>query len=298
MKCFFIFLLPLVAILGSCSKTAESDTESTRQEEPAPTPDWHAMLEGTWVSEDNIETGKYISKLCYNQDGSFKFEYKFLPKEDEYYQAMLWGEADLFDVAMAYESEKESFSVKGTWDVYHDDSSDQLLTDINYDISSFKGKSKNGQKAYLTDFYKKRKVAEAKGKLLPAQTIVGIDGNELIVESDCDGETRIYKRTSKPKNPENYDFSRDSEELRRLVNEMLPALQGRNLSKSELQQYTPKQLKLLRNALFAVHGYRFKMKEYTDFFSSFDWYIPQYNDVGDKFNDYERDNINLIRSME
>ncbi|MCX7736716.1 MAG: YARHG domain-containing protein [Candidatus Kapabacteria bacterium] len=42
-------------------------------------------------------------------------------------------------------------------------------------------------------------------------------------------------------------------------------------------QLNPKEIQLLRNLLYAQYNYDFKNKEYKDFFSQFDWYMPDPN---------------------
>jgi hypothetical protein len=50
-------------------------------------------------------------------------------------------------------------------------------------------------------------------------------------------------------------------------------------------QISDKDLQLLRNLIYAQYNYDFKNKEYKNFFSQFDWYMPDPN--------LKMDNINL-----
>ena len=43
------------------------------------------------------------------------------------------------------------------------------------------------------------------------------------------------------------------------------------------EDYTKGELRLLRNAIYAQYGYPFKSKDLQDYFSQFDWYIPDPN---------------------
>src|SRR5690606_8837531 len=78
----------------------------------------------------------------------------------------------------------------------------------------------------------------------------------------------------------NFDFSR----------EYLTDNQLRNLSKTELM--------LLRNEIFAHHGYIFQREDLKNYFSQFDWYRPQYKDVSSKLNKVELYNIDKIKQYE
>jgi hypothetical protein len=57
-------------------------------------------------------------------------------------------------------------------------------------------------------------------------------------------------------------------------------------------------LKLMRNEIFARHGYRFKTGDLKQYFGSFDWYKPQFDDITDRLTEIERINIALIRKLE
>ena len=58
------------------------------------------------------------------------------------------------------------------------------------------------------------------------------------------------------------------------------------------------QLRLLRNAFYAIHGYDFKSQDLKEYFSGFNWYKPNPNFSESDFTEIERKNIELIRQME
>ena len=72
----------------------------------------------------------------------------------------------------------------------------------------------------------------------------------------------------------------------------------KRLSKSELINYSKSELRLIRNEIFARHGYIFKSKDLAEYFSKKTWYKPQFNNVMDKLSSIERNNIALIESIE
>ncbi|HEX9060093.1 MAG TPA: YARHG domain-containing protein [Clostridia bacterium] len=67
---------------------------------------------------------------------------------------------------------------------------------------------------------------------------------------------------------------------------------------ASLSKLGAKELSLLRNSIYAKHGYIFSTKEYTEYFSQFSWYKPQYKNVEDKLNDIDKENIKTILSLE
>jgi len=67
-----------------------------------------------------------------------------------------------------------------------------------------------------------------------------------------------------------------------------------------ISEMTSADLRLLRNEIFARHGYIFKSPELTDFFSKFEWYQPNLtSDQIDKvLTEIDRYNISLIKTVE
>jgi len=65
-----------------------------------------------------------------------------------------------------------------------------------------------------------------------------------------------------------------------------------------LMNFPRKQLRLMRNAILARHGYTFKSKDLRDYFSKKSWYKPGTNNAAIKFNVIEQTNVELIKSEE
>lgn len=66
----------------------------------------------------------------------------------------------------------------------------------------------------------------------------------------------------------------------------------------ELNKLDSKELAILRNSIYAKHGYIFSTKEYSEYFSQFLWYKPLSKDVRDKLNDIDKKNIGNITNLE
>ena len=75
-------------------------------------------------------------------------------------------------------------------------------------------------------------------------------------------------------------------------------LSNHRLSYGEIANYSQADLRILRNAIFARHGYRFKSQDLMTYFSQFSWYQPLYNDVTSQLSAIEQDNINFIKQYE
>ena len=59
-------------------------------------------------------------------------------------------------------------------------------------------------------------------------------------------------------------------------------------------------LSLIRNEIFARHGYVFKKEEYRNYFNSMPWYTPNPSFSGsvNDLNSIEKYNVELIKSLE
>lgn len=71
------------------------------------------------------------------------------------------------------------------------------------------------------------------------------------------------------------------------------------LTPSELAGLSKSDLRIMRNTIYARHGYIFKSDDLTEYFSNFSWYKPRYSSLPlDAFSDVERHNIELIQKYE
>jgi hypothetical protein len=68
----------------------------------------------------------------------------------------------------------------------------------------------------------------------------------------------------------------------------------RIIKKEEITTHTKNQLDIMRNEIFADHGYIFKTQKWKDYFADKPWYIPRYDDVNDKLSVIEKINIQTI----
>ena len=72
----------------------------------------------------------------------------------------------------------------------------------------------------------------------------------------------------------------------------------RLLDSSEIIGRNPKDLKIMRNEIFARHGLIFKSPDLREYFINQDWYKPLYNDVSAALTPIEAANAKLILSVE
>jgi hypothetical protein len=72
----------------------------------------------------------------------------------------------------------------------------------------------------------------------------------------------------------------------------------RLLTVSELQALSMQELRIMRNEIYARHGYIFKKKELMSHFSDQPWYKPCNTNVDHLLTDIEKKNIELIKQFE
>ena len=72
------------------------------------------------------------------------------------------------------------------------------------------------------------------------------------------------------------------------------------LTINDLKNLSKEQLEFARNEIYARHGYIFNEKKFKEYFSKKGWYNPnpQFKGNDDELNDYEKNNVQLIKSQE
>jgi hypothetical protein len=73
---------------------------------------------------------------------------------------------------------------------------------------------------------------------------------------------------------------------------------NRRLSKSEVENLKKGDLTIIRNTIYARHGYSFKNRPLRVFFDAQPWYIPVHTDIRTDFTAIEKDNIKLLLTYE
>lgn len=75
-------------------------------------------------------------------------------------------------------------------------------------------------------------------------------------------------------------------------------LSKHRLSGSDLSSFAKSELRILRNSIFAKHGYIFKSEDLKMYFSQFEWYKPEFNNVNHKLNSVEKENVKILKQAE
>lgn len=70
------------------------------------------------------------------------------------------------------------------------------------------------------------------------------------------------------------------------------------LTKDDVENMYQGDLEVMRNSIYARHGYSFKHRRMRYVFDKIDWYIPVYDDVRNFLTEVEKKNIELIKRYE
>ena len=77
-----------------------------------------------------------------------------------------------------------------------------------------------------------------------------------------------------------------------------PQASERLLTPDDVSNLTGWELKIMRNEIFARHGYIFKKEEMRNYFMYEKWYVPRFENVDGMLSDVEKKNIELIKRYE
>lgn len=70
------------------------------------------------------------------------------------------------------------------------------------------------------------------------------------------------------------------------------------LNKAFVANLTKADIYILRNSIFARHGFAFRDRQLRIYFENFDWYMPVFGDVKDDLTDIEKSNVALLLRYE
>jgi len=83
-----------------------------------------------------------------------------------------------------------------------------------------------------------------------------------------------------------------------IVTDSYPEPSNRSGGESDLAYKSCFELKIMRNEIFARHGYIFKTEDMRDYFSRQSWYRPVYADVSGQLSAGEKRNAQIIKQYE
>ncbi|MEO8238560.1 MAG: YARHG domain-containing protein [Flavobacterium sp.] len=96
------------------------------------------------------------------------------------------------------------------------------------------------------------------------------------------------------------DYEDNSSTLYRQASESVYQINSSitKLKESQLKNLKKLDLEILRNTIFARHGFAFKTKTVRQFFDFVDWYIPVSSNVDNQLTETEKQNIAILKRFE
>jgi hypothetical protein len=79
---------------------------------------------------------------------------------------------------------------------------------------------------------------------------------------------------------------------------VFPEASTKPLTEKDVSNMYKNELRIMRNAIYARHGYSFKMKDMREHFDSEDWYMPLHTDIRKDLTPLEVKNAELIKRYE
>lgn len=168
----------------------------------------------------------------------------------------------------------------------------------NFDNENYKACMDNLQKAQKIG-YNTNNFADYK------ELVEKLNPQEKLQPSNNDSNKYTYKNnnpsiSNKVVNSLGNVYCKDDKGYDGVEGYIIPDSDSRYLSEAELQQYDKYTLGLIRNEIYARHGFIFGDNKYRDYFIKKNWYVPDPNFHGDdaEINDYEYYNGRLILNIE
>lgn len=134
------------------------------------------------------------------------------------------------------------------------------------------------------------KIYSGDGRLKYSKTMF-FDGNGTYVPSD------IQSDDQEP-DLEASEASEEGRESRYTISDMYNICSDRLLTDEDIKHFTKKELRIIRNQIYAKYGYIFKSQDLQEYFKQQDWYSPKYTDVSSRLTETELANVAFIKARE
>lgn len=120
-----------------------------------------------------------------------------------------------------------------------------------------------------------------------------VDGPDYFIDWDkYKVEIETYGDGEDMEEYENYQFATTTDKIYDIN------ASNTKLKKEDVENLSKGDLKIIRNTIYARHGYSFKNRPKRVFFDAQDWYIPTTADIKVDFTKIEKDNIDLLLKYE
>ena len=135
------------------------------------------------------------------------------------------------------------------------------------------------------------KIEELEKKIQMQNEAIAKDKEAVVNNTLAEKDAEINKLKNKKKANDNSSYFAKGAG-------MFPEGSQRYLSYADIEYLSSRDLKIMRNEIFARHGYIFKTSDMIQHFSSQSWYRALNNDVTAYLSKIEKENVNFIKQYE
>lgn len=150
----------------------------------------------------------------------------------------------------------------------------------------------------ITGTYKVKPESDEK-KVALSRQVFTYDANVMPSRSDAIDwqSSKNITKTYTEKDGEKFNYTRESF---RHTSDKVPVINAsvEKLTEARLKNLMKIDLEIIRNTIYARHGYTFKRTYLRSLFNASDWYIPVSDNVEKDLTELERENIILLKRME
>jgi YARHG domain len=280
----YTFLTLLFVFLLSC-KDVKKETPPTKiSASNIPKNEAYQDLYGSWVG--NFQAVDYDENQDYVLTNKINIVIKKIEGDQVTGQNIVAGNVRPIEGKLTKNNGQIDFVLNEPGDDKHDG---RFVFSINKDTLSGNWYANNKKSAVTKRSYKlvKQEFRYIASLMLP-------DDQEYIDYTKAKIDSTLFEKD------ENGDSIYAVEEYYRYASSVVSTINAstKKLKEKDVKNLKKLELQIIRNTIFARHGYSFKKKSYRQFFDSVDWYIPVSNDVNKELTIIEKENITLLQRFE
>jgi hypothetical protein len=281
----YAFIPLLAASLLSCKKESKNTNSETAKKDSVIIPEFHKEYYGIYTGEfAGMEMVPAMDDGTQYEENVFKrisLKINKITKDSVYGQTILNGNQRPF--RGIFNESTKSFVL----DEPGDDKTDgRFEVKLNNDTLSGK----------WTAFNKSAVKAPSKTLKLTKKEFVYNPNFMLNEDSDLVDWTNPKSFVEKYKDEETGKTESYTTSKNRVATEAIFKINAskQKLTEKDIKNLRKLDMEIIKNSVFARHGYSFKKETYRNFFEHTDWYIPVSNNVDNDLSPMEKENVALL----
>lgn len=279
MKKILLSFLVLASLLSCKKEKAEVANDAA---EVATSSDQEIMQEnyGSWVGD--FVAKEYDENKDYSNINKITIILKKITKNEVLGQSIVAGNVRPFSGTMETKGGRSTFTVVEPGDNKYDGTFEFSFSN-NTLVGTWRAKNRNIAVTMRTFELLRQNFVYNKNSNLPQDNEYIDYQNPKETQVDDEDGNELYLS-----------------ETYRSASEKITDLNASNtkLEDEDLKNLQKLDLEIIRNAIFARHGYSFKKKTFRQFFDSVSWYVPISTNVDAQLTSIEKENIVLLKRFE